>query len=377
MAILKKVIIIVFFFFIIEYISIFSLFSKCYSKNIDITHFDRTKVPKGCASCHVGHGKPGTAMLPEAKNTFCFMCHGDDNSLEKAKNNGIVSKGFTSKNLRKEFEKPYRHPIEKTGIHTNDEILPEIDSSKPRHVECGDCHHHHFVSKENPFIGIKGTSAQKSKVGITNEYELCFNCHSYSANLPSYQTNKAELFNISNPSYHPVIGPGKNSFVPSLMIPFSSSSQIKCTNCHGNDDPLGPKGPHGSRYIHLLSKNFSSDDRQESIQQYELCYTCHRRESILNNESFTYHNQHISNVGLSCRNCHNPHGSKRFQHLIDFENSLNIRPSSSGKLLYIYFGHGAGQCYLNCHDKDHNPETYPKSLPNPSEQQTKKTKTKK
>ena len=346
--------------------------SHAHSNNSVISHFDKNKVPKGCSSCHIGHGRPGTAMLPEAKNTFCFTCHGDESSVEKAISNGAVSKSFKHKDIKKEFEKPYRHPIEKTGIHTFDEILPEIDASKPRHVECGDCHHHHFVSKENTFLGIRGTSVQRSKVAIKNEYELCFNCHSYSANLPSYQTNKAELFNTSNLSYHPVVWIGKNTSMPSLIMPLSFSSQIKCTDCHGNDDPLGPKGPHGSRYKYLLSRNFSMEDGPESLQQYELCYSCHKRDSILNNESFTYHNLHISNIGISCRNCHNPHGSKRFQHLIDFEASLNIRPSSSGKLIYISLGPNAGQCYLNCHDKNHDPETYPKSIQKQPEETSKK-----
>lgn len=348
---------------------VFSICPSSYSKsNIEKIHFDKTKVPKGCASCHVGHGRVKTAMLPERKDLFCFICHGYPDTLEKALTDGIVTNNFDQQNIKKEFEKPYRHPVERTGTHKYDEILPEIDPSMPRHVECEDCHHHHYVSKENKMLGLKGTYLNRSKGAITNEYELCFNCHSYSANLPLDQTNKAELFNTANPSFHPVIGPGKNTFVPSLLQPLTSSSQIKCSNCHGNDDPLGPKGPHGSQYNYLLFKSFSKTDGPESVQQYELCYSCHSRVSILNNESFQYHNLHISNEGASCRTCHNPHGSTRNLHLIDFENYSSIRPSKSGRLSYISFGPNAGQCYLNCHDKDHDPEVYPKGSTKPATQ---------
>ncbi|MFZ3138826.1 MAG: cytochrome c3 family protein [Thermodesulfovibrionales bacterium] len=334
------------------------------------SHFNKENVPKGCASCHKGHGKYNTPMLPEVKRSFCFSCHGDITSIEKTQSKGNLSGKIVMDNIEKEFEKPYRHPVEKTGIHSYNEILPEKDPSMPRHVVCGDCHHHHFVTHENKFSGLKGTDRSGLNAIVQSEFELCFNCHSYSANLPANQTNKADLFNITNPSYHPVIAQGKNLDVPSLVPPFSASSTIKCSDCHGNDDPAGPKGLHGSSYNHILSKHFSDIDGPEDLFQYELCYNCHRRSSILHNESFPYHDLHISTEGVSCRTCHNPHGSTRFPHLIDFYSSaFIIRPSKSGRIDFIKLGIGAGKCYLNCHDKDHDPATYPaevKKSPSPS-----------
>ena len=194
----------------------------------------------------------------------------------------------------------------------------------------------------------------------TSEYELCFKCHSYSANLPSDQKNKAEMFNISNQSYHPVIAPGKNNDVPSLLNPLTISSTIKCTDCHNNNDPLGPRGPHGSDYVHLLVRHFNPNDGLEQASEYELCYYCHNRTSILSNRSFFYHNLHITTVGTSCRTCHNPHGSIRYAHLIDLDN-YSIRSSSSGRMEYVRFGPRSGQCFLTCHGHDHNPATYPGS----------------
>ena len=326
----------------------------------DSPHGDKRNLPKGCGSCHKGHGVAYTSMLPEQKNTFCFRCHGDIAVRENMKKTGLLSHDADLANIKMAFEKPYHHPIESIGIHKYDEILPETDPSMPRHSECGDCHHHHYANKANVSLGITGTSVQGAKVPVINAgYEICFNCHSYSANLPGDQTNKAEKFNPSNPSYHPVIGPGKNHDVPSLKQPLNSSSTIKCTDCHNNND--GSRGPHGSEYRHILVRNFNDNDGPEGSFEYELCYHCHSRESILSNRSFLFHNLHISIAGASCRTCHNPHGSVRYAHLIDFDNTA-IQASSSGRLEFIDYGKRAGQCFLTCHDKDHNPASYPGTL---------------
>jgi predicted CXXCH cytochrome family protein len=349
-------------FIIFFFISPSSLYSN--SRN-ERPHGDKTKLLKGCASCHKGHGIYNTPMLSERKEVFCFRCHGHSIYTENAKRAGDIAGDVTTADIQREFEKPYHHPVEKTGIHRYGEILPEADASMPRHSACGDCHHHHYVKEENKMSGVRGTNKDGVRVRITSEYELCFSCHSYSANLPAYQTNKAEIFNSSNPSFHPVIASGKNTDVPSLVPPLTTSSLIKCTDCHNNDDPVAPKGPHGSNYRYILSKNYTTTDSSEGPFQYELCYSCHRRSSILGNESFQLHDLHISTVGTSCRTCHNPHGSTQYAHLIDF-NRASVMSSNSGQLVYIDLGSRAGQCALNCHGKDHNPAVYPGAAQTPS-----------
>ena len=350
-------------FFIILFLTPLSLQSQGFQQS---SHGDKKNLPKGCASCHIGHGMYNTPMLPEQKDKFCFNCHGYTDNREKMKRNGYVAKETTLNNLDREFEKPYHHPIEKIRIHEYGETLPEIDQSIARHSECGDCHHHHYVKKGNSTIGIKGINSQGAKIeSINSGYELCFKCHSNSANLPPDQTNKAEIFSVSNPSYHPVIAPGKNADVPSLILSLTPSSTIKCTDCHNNNDRTGPKGPHGSEYKYILSRNFNQTEGPEGAFEYELCYHCHTRNSILSNRSFPYHRLHLSTVGASCRTCHNPHGSMKYSHLIDFDN-ISIRPTSSGRLEFNDFGTRTGQCYLQCHGKDHNPASYPGQIGTPS-----------
>lgn len=344
------------YFLVILFIVPTTLYSKSFRET---SHGNTRNLPKGCQSCHKGHGEQNTPMLPREKDTFCFRCHGNSQNINISRREGDIGLDTLLLNIKKEFEKLYRHPIERTGVHTYRETLPETDPSMPRHAGCVDCHHHHYVTKENKSLGLKGTSVEGAQVtNIINEYELCFNCHSYSTNLPSDQTNKAELFNISNPSYHPVIGQGQNHRVPSLQSPLTETSLIKCTDCHNNDDPFGPKGPHGSNHRRLLKKNFTDHDGAEGVTQYDLCYSCHARASILGNESFPLHNRHISVAGISCRTCHNPHGSTQYTHLIDL-NSFSISPSSSGSLNFRDLGDRAGECFLSCHGKDHNPGSYP------------------
>ena len=330
-------------------------------------HGDKTKLLKGCASCHKGHGIYNTPMLSERKELYCFRCHGQSMYVEKAKSEGDLARDVTTANIQKEFEKPYHHPIEKIGIHQYGEILPEVDSSMSPHAACGDCHHHHLVKNDNKMSGIRGTNKEGLRVRITAEYELCFNCHSFSANLPADQTNKAEIFKISNPSFHPVIAPGRNTYVPSLIPSLTPSSLIQCTDCHNNDDAAGPRGPHGSQNRYILSKNFTTTDGSvgDSEYPYELCYSCHRSSSILANESFQFHYSHISREGASCRTCHNPHGSTQYTHLIDF-NRATVMPSDSMQLLYTDFGNKKGQCSLKCHGKNHDPAVYPSGISNPS-----------
>ncbi|MFZ5906208.1 MAG: cytochrome c3 family protein [Nitrospirota bacterium] len=326
-------------------------------------HGDKTRVLKGCRSCHRGHGTWNTPMLSDEKERFCFRCHGDSFMVQQTRSQGILSNNTKAADISKEFLKLYRHPVENSGIHQHDETLPETDPAAPRHAECRDCHHHHYVTSSNKSEGIAGITPQGALVtSIQSEYELCFKCHSYSANLPADQTNKAEMFKTGNPSYHPVVDAGKNSFVPSLIPPLTEASIIQCSDCHNNDDPLGPRGPHGSNHRYLLTRNFSDLDGNESPYQYELCYGCHKRSSILGNESFRYHNLHITTAGASCRTCHNPHGSLLYPHLIDLEN-LNIMPSNSGRLEYVDMGEKAGECFLNCHNKEHDPARYPVPVP--------------
>ncbi len=323
------------------------------------SHLNAYKNPEGCAGCHAGRGVPGSGLLKATREVMCFRCHGSF-----SRDGTAIS---TAADIESVLTKFSRHPIMETSFyHVRGETLPEEQSFTPRHVACADCHKAHSSTSDIPWRGAPGYIPGLDRSGqpglpptgvrlkhATAEYEVCYLCHSESANISEGQ-NIASLFATSNASYHPVEAPGRGGRVPSLVRQLGISSRITCTNCHGNNDPLGPKGPHASDYEPILIANYRTEDGPEEPTRYELCYVCHDRRSILGDESFIRHNFHIVAQETSCYTCHASHGSIDNRYLIEF-NIQVVEPSpSSGGPLYIPGTAGNPQCFLQCHGVDHN-----------------------
>jgi hypothetical protein len=223
--------------------------------------------------------------------------------------------------------------------------------------------------------GVSGVSAAGQTVDSAHYlYEICFKCHGDIDNnvistLPvTRQINELNtrlLFDPANPSFHPVETRGKNSDVPSLLPPYTVNSIIRCTDCHGNSDQLGPPGPHGSDYPYLLTDRYVTDDNTtESPSSYALCYKCHSRSVLLSDESFL-HREHVVDQKAPCSACHDPHGvsvmqgnARNHSHLINFDLSI-VSPDNMGRLEYDSLGFFRGRCFLTCHGSVHNGNSYP------------------
>lgn len=320
---------------------------------VEPSHLDKIKNPAGCSICHTGHGKKGSPTLRFDKKEICFACHGSTGNLPPQ---------FRAKtDMLSVFQKRYRHPVMETSqYHDPLEELPEKDAFLPRHVACQDCHRVHESTSDNPWRKVKGYSATKvRKKEATEEYEVCYLCHSDSMNRPPDKKNIADLMDSLNPSFHPVEARGKNGRVPSLIPPLNSNSKIFCTDCHGNNDTFGPKGPHGSDYEYILKARYEMREVPEGYEAYELCYTCHDRQSIIGNQSFQKHKEHIVYQHIPCIACHDSHGSRIYPHLIDF-NPIFISPFPSPS--YIPSPQGRPLCYLKCHvggrEVEHNSQFY-------------------
>jgi predicted CXXCH cytochrome family protein len=322
-----------------------------------------TVAANACQSCHAPHNAGTSERLlrfpTEEQN--CFSCH-----------SGTVA----SKNIAAEFNKISVHPILQTsGVHD-----PMEDPVNPaRHVECVDCHNPHAANSagaiapnaSGALAGVKGVNISGAVVNnVTREYELCFRCHADSvARGPARverqfpQTNTRLEFNTANLSYHPVVGPGKNPNVPSLIAPWTPSSVMYCTDCHNNDQGTraggaGPNGPHGSAFVPLLERNLVlHDGQEESSAAHALCYKCHSRPSILADQSFKFHRKHVQDVKVACTTCHDPHGVPNVKHLINFNRNY-ATASSNGRLEYVSTGPLQGNCSLTCHGVDHNATPY-------------------
>ncbi len=204
-------------------------------------------------------------------------------------------------------------------------------------------------------------------------YEICLRCHGDSPNQPPARTpRQLDQSNIrlkiqqNNPSFHPVAGPGRNTNVPSLISPLTEQSVIGCTSCHNSNQAAsaggnGPEGPHGSAFAPLLVRNYVTlDNTPESAGNYALCYDCHSRNNILNDQSFGYHDKHIRDEDTPCNACHDPHGISSTQgiatnnsNLINFDTSI-VFPNNNGLRRFVDAGQNSGSCDLLCHGEDHD-----------------------
>lgn len=323
-----------------------------------------TVAENGCISCHMTHsaGNPERLLRFENSEDNCLNCH--DGSVAKT-------------NLLIDLSKPYRHDVMRyNDVHD----LKESVADAPMHVECVDCHNPHAVAKTFVDVpratgAIANSSGVESSGSVTKsvsyEYELCSKCHGGNTDRvqPSItrqisQSNTQLEFDPEAVSFHPIVTQGKNKNVPSLKSPMTENSLIYCTDCH-NSDGTGTKGPHGSSFEYLLAYKYETRDfTKESEANYRLCYQCHSRNSILNNESFPEHRRHIEEQA-PCSVCHDPHGISSAQgnqrnnsHLMNFDTSIVQSDPGSGDLEFDDLGVFHGKCSLLCHDRVHSDQEY-------------------
>jgi predicted CXXCH cytochrome family protein len=320
----------------------------------------------GCRNCHVTHDAAGGARLLRhyEEEEICADCH-----------NGNVA----STDIMAMFDELSSHRVEDTtGVHDPAESAV-IES---RHVECADCHDPHATvagrSHGDTPANVRGISISGGEVLQSSFiYEICLRCHGDSPGQPQAltprqhdQANMRLKIQPGNPSFHPVASTGRNSDVPSLIDPWNEQSLVGCIDCHNSNDAFsaggaGPEGPHGSIFAPILVRNYETlDNTPESAANYALCYGCHSRDSILNDESFAEHDEHVRNEDTPCNVCHDPHGISSTQgnstnntHLINFDTSV-VSPNQNGLLRFIDEGSRAGSCDLLCHGENHDNYTY-------------------
>lgn len=270
-----------------------------------------------CAACHHPHTKPGAPHLlrngvtdagAAAIQLTCFQCHAP------------TGEGGISFDVKSQVAKATKHPVGQFTGHqpvftvATPAAEPALNAS--RHVECPDCHNPHRVTATDKFSGMRGIDLGGNPVeDVTQprsiaEYEICFRCHAETypsvvgATMAGDPTgtvptsNKRTEFQTANSSFHPVAGAGKNtsSNLNAQLAPngLSTSSVIRCTDCHNNDffsgsafrgvvsqypsNQLQPKGPHGSARANLLRArawNVLPGPSSWSSTNFDLCFQCH------------------------------------------------------------------------------------------------------
>jgi predicted CXXCH cytochrome family protein len=323
-----------------------------------------------CENCHKLHGAPHPAyLLSDAEEAeVCLVCH---------------DATVASQDLRSEFLKVSRHPVDSyDGVHEP----AEDPATMPDHVTCSDCHDPHKATSApgDPPLppgnlrGVPGMNASGGSVREASfEYEICLKCHGVRDETTEQgvfrqdNTRNVRLeISQSNPSYHPIVGVGSNQSMRGFEAGYSATSIISCTDCHNNDEwtPAGtaPRGAHGSRHAPLLEREYRMDAATlESFQSYELCYKCHNQGYLLGNQAQTFpHDGHVREQDAPCAACHDAHGSRENNSLINFmlrdpTGKEVVSPTTTGRLEYLSMGPDSGVCYLQCHGREHDPEAYP------------------
>ena len=398
-------------------------------------HGPYINVTSDCAACHrvhTGKNKNLLKALSPQSNT-CFTCHdGTGAATNVLSQYAGVPQNNTAARLI------YRHDALTATVHTRGSIN-EFGGVSNRHSECGDCHNPHKANATDSTSTISGVTASGRLAGvsgvsvvnggvdtvpgytflpggatpITQEYQLCFKCHSSFTTLPNntgfppsrFNLDKGVEFNPANPSYHPVEGPGKNTsanMALSLSGPsiyrrwtFTTGSVIRCSHCHASNTVpkpattttlgLGSQPLHGSGISGMLRAPYRNRllkpvGEAFNAAEFELCFMCHSTAPFTATGGSTNWSKHYGHTNTRtgtntggqniddatanggnaiCAECHFRIHSTSFKfgaQIIPgralFSVSPNVQPNR-GSLQYSSSGPGSFNCAHICHGKSH------------------------
>jgi hypothetical protein len=358
-------------------------------------------VHRACVSCHKGHkgllaGGP-KAKLAQAKgggrDQLCLTCH--EGLAGAASSPGAVRMPILTPQGSGHVRNPFlskRGDAYERVVRTPTRTL-RLDQS------CSGCHDPHGKQRGKlraTAFDPRGQLLDRAPMTVA---EVCFGCHAgpEAASLPAGPADLGQLFGKGAASSHGIGATAeRRPDLPSLRATVFRGA-MDCTSCHDNPDPNGARGPHASPNPSLLKAPFGREKDMARLGERvnDLCYHCHDRQSILANQSFPWHAQHLSGFtgggrasrpqsgGLAeavavlgirsprdlrpgrggalqpgygeptpCATCHASHGSPRQASLIEFDRSV-VSPSSVGGLSFQRFGLVQGSCTLSCHGYDH------------------------
>lgn len=359
-----------------------------------------------CNNCHRGHkGVVATAsMVAQGKVTkgnrantadqVCLSCHEGLNvgTTLNAAPKLPPAGGEVSGHLKDRLSN------RKADGYTR---MVKVGSKQVRLTQaCGGCHDPHGKEAgrlRTLAFDIRGQVLDRRTQSVA---DLCFGCHAgpEAAPLSGAEADIGKFFTRSVASGHAIgaTATGRPE-LPSLRTS-TFQGRLDCVSCHDNPDPSGARGPHTSTNVALLKAPFGREKDLARLGERvnDLCYLCHDRRSIASNQSFPFHNQHLTGftqsasnpskrkgAGLAeasamlgirsardlrpgrggafmpglgepatCATCHASHGSLRQAALIEFDRSVVIA-SAMGGISFQQSGLGHGSCTLSCHGYDH------------------------
>ncbi len=351
---------------------------------------------RDCKSCHKTHNAPQGRGGSRNFNLegLCLSCHQGQpampsaNKAPKLPTMGIeVSSHLKTRNRRKSAT--YRREVEAGGRRV---VLQD---------DCSACHDLH--GREPGMVRPVAFDTRGQLVGTkpASFSQVCFGCHAGPQAAPASRSENdlGQRFSTGATSRHAIGASAADRLdLPSLRGT-SFQGKLDCISCHDNPDTTGMRGPHTSPYPFLLKAPYGreKDTLGMAERSNELCLTCHVKASILANQSFPLHNEHITGfvgsanpasrkdviplkpgersmpisrlgrdprVGRTtgylpgfgeptpCATCHEPHGSLKSPALVEFDRAV-VGPSSVGAVEFRRTGPRQGTCTLTCHGYDH------------------------
>ena len=346
--------------------------------------------------CHQAHPKAVASLVPTRRgtgallqgpiNSICLGCH--QGPPAPAADMGATKLPAWTGSGSSHIDGPF--------LERSRNFVRMVDRGAGRPTamtaQCEGCHNvhakDHASSLAQTAFDTQGRALPAKPATVA---QVCFGCHAgpASTRLTQGGADLGALFAKEAASSH---APGATSAahpeLPSLRSGLFTGT-LDCGSCHDNSNPDGPRGPHFSAFPHLLKAGYGreGDVAGTGDRANDLCFGCHDKTSILENQSFPLHAQHISGFtgatalkrrpdpsqlpqrpawagqltsGLAaalgqptpCATCHDPHGSRKSPALIAFDKTVVAR-SSVGAIDFRSTGPRHGNCTLTCHGYDH------------------------
>jgi predicted CXXCH cytochrome family protein len=425
-------------------------------------HGPYSMTTSACAVCHRVHSAPAPSLLVKgSQSTVCFLCHNGTGASTDVKAQYADPLPANVAATREYYSHDALAPSTYTQSAAN-----EFGGVSNRNSQCSNCHNPHEAttsdsiettdpttnnaigwSAPGQLAGVSGAAAVNGAANstaytfldgvtspVTLEYQLCFKCHSgFTKLLPpnpdapsTDELDTGAEFNPANASFHPIEAAGANrtpkmndslagagtaGSSPYKLWNFSTTSTIRCLNCHANGaipDATAAVSPgvdlsdHTSSNRGILLRPYQdrvlkSAGEPYSAENFALCYVCHAEAPFDNATSpnnsvatnFPLHGEHLSGVAMMtagdatkgsnidtsgagqglaiCAECHFRSHSTTFKvgsqevdgsRLVNFAPDVTPYPAIGGTISWTPNATGGGSCTLTCHGKTHNNVSY-------------------
>ena len=314
--------------FLIKADSIEQLCRKCH--DVPLKKFAHEPFVAGqCTLCHEPHESDVKGLLRGGSGSeHCLMCHTDmkKRMAETKHVHDPVKKDCLQCHSphATDFPRELKASTEVTCLSCHDDVKKQIAQAKVKHsavhdgASCANCHDPHLSDGEHLLKGRMDN--------------VCAACHVKPILTAGGRTIAAVAPSVLGKNLHGPIRAGD------------------CSACHQ---------AHGSENGSLLRKPFpESFYAPFDVQTYALCFTCHEKDLVMQQQTTTltnfrdgsrnlhYVHVHQSEKGRTCKTCHEIHGSDLPNHMassVPFEGSTWAMP-----IRYERRPDG-GRCSPGCH----------------------------